>query len=165
MPTRFSIFQICFVQGRGRRRRYPTVLTSLPKSGRGSELRKQRGPTLRSRSQTQSPGLLARPVLIVIPVGGPRRAPNASTGSVGDRALDDDIDSSTHRRRRRALEEINSVNSNSRAQSFLPRYKLLAKVLCKLTRALVSQMYRTPLRGDFRMTTRYQSLRTPKVLL
>ncbi|XP_048623924.1 uncharacterized protein LOC125592641 [Brassica napus] len=114
-------------RGRGRRRRYPTVLTSLPKSGRGSELRKQRGPTLRSRSQTQSPGLLARPVLIVIPVGGPRRAPNASTGSVGDRALDDDIDSSTHRRRRRALEEINSVNSNSRAQSFLPRYKLLAK--------------------------------------
>ncbi|KAF3569557.1 hypothetical protein DY000_02016186 [Brassica cretica] len=114
--------------GRGRRRRYPTVLTSLPKSGRGSELRKQRGPTLRSRSQTQSPGLLARPVLIVIPVGGARRAPNASTGSVGDRALDDDIDSSTHRRRRRALKEINSVNSNSRARSFLPRYELLAKV-------------------------------------
>ena len=85
MPTRFSIFQICFVQGRGRRRRYPTVLTSLPKSGRGSELRKQRGPTLRSRSQTQSPGLLARPVLVAVPAGGVQRVPNASTGSVSDR--------------------------------------------------------------------------------
>ncbi|KAF3534257.1 hypothetical protein DY000_02040044 [Brassica cretica] len=82
--ARPSIPQICFVQGRGRRRRYPIVLKSPPK-----------------------------PVSIAVPVGGARRAPNTSAGSVGDRALDDDVDSSTHRRRRRALEEINSVSSNS----------------------------------------------------
>ena len=54
----------------------------------------RRGPTLRSRSQAQSPGLLARPVSIAVPVGGVRRAPNTSAGSIGDRALDDDVDSS-----------------------------------------------------------------------
>ena len=59
----------------------------------------RRGPTLRSRSQAQSPGLLARPVSIAIPVGGARRAPDSSVGSAGDRALNDDVDSSTHRRR------------------------------------------------------------------
>ena len=72
----------------------------------------RRGPTLRSRSLAQSPGLLARSVSIAISVGGVRRVPNASIGFVGDRALDDDFDSSTHRRRRRALEEINSVSLN-----------------------------------------------------
>ncbi|KAF3599470.1 hypothetical protein F2Q69_00035503 [Brassica cretica] len=72
----------------------------------------RRGPTLRSRSQAQSPGLMARSVSIAISVGGARRVPNASIGFVGDRALDDDFDSSTHQRRRRALEEINSVSSN-----------------------------------------------------
>ncbi|WZZ27238.1 hypothetical protein YC2023_010639 [Brassica napus] len=45
----------------------------------------------------QSLGLLARPVSIAVPVGGARRAPNTSAGSVGDRALDDDVHSSTHR--------------------------------------------------------------------
>ncbi|KAF2616759.1 hypothetical protein F2Q68_00039914 [Brassica cretica] len=76
---------------RGRRRRYSIVLTSPPK-----------------------------PVSIAVPVGGARRAPNTSAGSVGDQALDDDVDSSTHRRQRRALEEINSVSSNS-PSSGLPR--------------------------------------------
>ncbi|KAF2574904.1 hypothetical protein F2Q70_00004566 [Brassica cretica] len=46
----------------------------------------RRGPTIRSRSQAQSPGLLARPVSIAIPMGGARS---------------------------RALEEINFVSSNS----------------------------------------------------
>ncbi|KAH0897496.1 hypothetical protein HID58_047064 [Brassica napus] len=91
--------------GGGRRRCYPTVLTSLPRSGRG--------PILRSRLRTQSPYLLVRPVSIAVPVCGAQRAPNTSTGSVGDRALDDEIDSPTHQRRRRSLEEINSVSSNS----------------------------------------------------
>ncbi|KAF3513955.1 hypothetical protein F2Q69_00001595 [Brassica cretica] len=59
----------------------------------------RRGPTLRSRSQAQSPGLLARPVSIAVPVGGARRAPDTSVGSAGDRALNDDVNSSTHRRR------------------------------------------------------------------
>ncbi|KAF3566457.1 hypothetical protein DY000_02015944 [Brassica cretica] len=68
------------------------------------------------------------PVSIAVPVGGARRAPNASTGSVGDQALNDDIDSSTHRRRRRSLEEINSVNSNSPSSELPPPYELLAKV-------------------------------------
>ncbi|KAF3539402.1 hypothetical protein F2Q69_00020375 [Brassica cretica] len=63
----------------GRRRCYPTVLTSLLRSGRGP----------------------------------PLREPNTSTGSVGDRALDDEIDSPTHQSQRRALKEINSVSSNS----------------------------------------------------
>ncbi|KAF2541225.1 hypothetical protein F2Q68_00029535 [Brassica cretica] len=58
----------------------------------------QRGPTLRSRSQTQSPDLLARPVSVVVPAGRVQRAPNVSTGSVGDQALNDEIDSPTHRR-------------------------------------------------------------------
>ncbi|KAH0889447.1 hypothetical protein HID58_051876, partial [Brassica napus] len=71
------------------------------------------GPTLRSRSQAQSLGLLATLVSIAVPVGGARRAPDASAGSAGDRALDDNVASSTHRRRLQALEEINSVSSNS----------------------------------------------------
>ncbi|XP_013623915.1 uncharacterized protein LOC106383880 [Brassica napus] len=67
------------------------------------------GPTLRSRSQAQSLGLLATLVSIAVPVGGARRAPDASAGSAGDRALDDNVASSTHRRRLQALEEINSI--------------------------------------------------------
>ncbi|KAF3539404.1 hypothetical protein F2Q69_00020373 [Brassica cretica] len=73
----------------------------------------RRGPTLRSRSQTQSPGLLVRPVSIAVPVGGAQRAPNTSFGYVSDRSLDDEIDSPTHQRRRRALEEINSVDPSA----------------------------------------------------
>ena len=55
----------------------------------------RRGPTLRSKSKAQSPGFLARHVLIAVPVGeGQRRMSNTSVGSAGDRALDDDVDSS-----------------------------------------------------------------------
>ncbi|KAH0859217.1 hypothetical protein HID58_087478 [Brassica napus] len=92
-------------------------------SGVGSLERAQkarRGPTLRSRSQAQSPGLIARPVSMAVPVGGTRRVPNTSAISVGDRALDDDVESSTHRHRRRALEEINSVSSNSPSSGLPP---------------------------------------------
>ncbi|KAF2534827.1 hypothetical protein F2Q70_00029768 [Brassica cretica] len=52
------------------------------------------------------------PVSIAVPVGGARKTPNTSASSVGDRALNDDIDSSTHRCRRRALEDIHSVSLN-----------------------------------------------------
>ncbi|KAG5393254.1 hypothetical protein IGI04_023217, partial [Brassica rapa subsp. trilocularis] len=83
---------------RDKRAREKEVLPDRPdeSSEVGSLERAQktrRGPTLRSRSQTQSPGLLARPVSIAIPVGGARRAPNTSSGSLGDQALDDEIDS------------------------------------------------------------------------
>ncbi|KAL0753031.1 hypothetical protein Bca101_090699 [Brassica carinata] len=71
----------------------------------------QRGRVLRPRSQAQSPGLLARPVSVVIPSGGAREAPDTSASSAGDRALNDEIDSSSHRSRRWVLEEINSVTS------------------------------------------------------
>ena len=47
----------------------------------------QRGPTLRSRSQTQSPGLWARPVSVVVPDGRVQRAPNVSTGFLVIRLL------------------------------------------------------------------------------
>ncbi|KAF3523947.1 hypothetical protein F2Q69_00047903 [Brassica cretica] len=84
--------------GKGRRNKRAREKEALPdhpdeSSEVGSLERAQkarRGPTLRSRSQAQSPGLLARPVSIAVPVGGVRRAPNTSAGSIGDRALDDD---------------------------------------------------------------------------
>ncbi|XP_013630145.1 PREDICTED: uncharacterized protein LOC106335987 [Brassica oleracea var. oleracea] len=41
----------------------------------------QRGPVLRSRSQAQSPGLLARPVSVAIPAGGTRKASDNSAFS------------------------------------------------------------------------------------
>ncbi|XP_009115868.1 uncharacterized protein LOC103841107 [Brassica rapa] len=89
----------------------------------------RRGPTLRSRLQAQSPGLLARHVSIAVPVGGVRKATNASTGSVGDRALDADVDSSTHRHRhqRRALEEINYVSFNSPCSGLPPPLRASAE--------------------------------------
>ncbi|KAF2547433.1 hypothetical protein F2Q70_00021155 [Brassica cretica] len=70
----------------------------------------RRGPTLISRLQAQSSGLMARPVSIASTVGGTRRAPNTSAGSVGDRALDDDVDSSTHRHRRRFIDSPTSTS-------------------------------------------------------
>ncbi|KAH0903197.1 hypothetical protein HID58_042700 [Brassica napus] len=88
----------------------------------------RRGPTLRSRSQAQSPGLLARPVSIAISVGGAQRVPNTSIGFVCDRALDNDFDSSTHRRRRRALEEINSVSSNFPSSGLPPLLRASGEV-------------------------------------
>ncbi|KAH0878732.1 hypothetical protein HID58_066126, partial [Brassica napus] len=72
----------------------------------------RRGPTLLSRLQAQSSGLMARPVSIASTVGGTRRAPNTSAGSVGDGALDDDVDSSTQRHRLTDIDEINYVSSN-----------------------------------------------------
>ncbi|KAF3541155.1 hypothetical protein F2Q69_00020968 [Brassica cretica] len=53
-----------------------------------------RGWVLRLSSQAQSPGLPARPVSVVIPSGGAHKAPDTSASSAGDRALDDEIDSS-----------------------------------------------------------------------
>ena len=55
-----------------------------------------------------------------VPAGGVQRASNASSGSVGDQALTDEIDSPTHRRRFRACEEINCVSSNSPSSELPP---------------------------------------------
>ncbi|KAF2606566.1 hypothetical protein F2Q68_00044977 [Brassica cretica] len=80
----------------------------------------QRGPVLRSRSQAPFPGLLARPVSIAIPAGGTRKASDNSASSAGDRALNDVVDSLTHRRRRRVMEEINTVTSGSSSSRLPP---------------------------------------------
>ncbi|KAF3591442.1 hypothetical protein DY000_02023633 [Brassica cretica] len=80
----------------------------------------QQGQVLRPRSHAQSPGLLARPVSVAIPSGGAREAPDTSASSAGDRALNDEIDSSSHQSRRRVLEEINSVTSGSSSPRISP---------------------------------------------
>ncbi|KAF2563853.1 hypothetical protein F2Q70_00017969 [Brassica cretica] len=72
-----------------------------------------RGRVLRPRLQAQSPGLPARPVSVVIPSSGARKAPDTSASYAGDRALNDEIDSSSRQSRRRVLEGINSVTSGS----------------------------------------------------
>ncbi|KAF3500918.1 hypothetical protein F2Q69_00042491 [Brassica cretica] len=87
----------------------------------------QRTPVLRSRSQAQSPGLLARPVLIAVPAGGNRMASDNSAISAGDRALNDEVDSLTHRRRRRVLEEINTVTSGFSSLGLPPPLLFLVK--------------------------------------
>ncbi|KAF2556544.1 hypothetical protein F2Q68_00016134 [Brassica cretica] len=80
----------------------------------------QRGRVLRPRSQVQSPCLLARPVSVAIPSGGAREALDTSASSASDRALNDEIDSSSHRSRRRVLEEINSVPPGSSSPRLSP---------------------------------------------
>lgn len=50
---------------------------------------------LRTRSQPQSPGLLARPVSIAVPATGKQAILIVSAGSVGNRG-EDDVDSGTH---------------------------------------------------------------------
>ena len=97
---RVAQFPKFYLSGR-RRKRYPIVLASLPKLGHWNELRKPDvdQPLGHDRRLNQSPGLLARPVSIAVPVGGARRAPDTSVSSAGDRALNDDVNSSTHRRR------------------------------------------------------------------
>ena len=67
----------------------------------------------RLRSYAQSPGLPARPVLVVIPSGGARKSRSTLASFAGDRAFDDEIDSSSRRSRHRVLEEINTVTSGS----------------------------------------------------
>ncbi|WZZ77933.1 hypothetical protein YC2023_098505 [Brassica napus] len=80
----------------------------------------QRRPVLRSRSQAQSPGLLARSVSIAIRAGGTRKASDNSASSAGDRALNDEVDSLTHRRQCRVLEEINTVTLGSSSSGLPP---------------------------------------------
>ncbi|KAH0868596.1 hypothetical protein HID58_075618 [Brassica napus] len=87
--------------------------SELGKSSRGRSL-------YRGRMHAQSPGLLARPVSVAIPSGGAREAPYTSVSSAGDRAINDEIDSSSHRSRRRVLEEINSVTSGSSSPRISP---------------------------------------------
>ncbi|KAF3527275.1 hypothetical protein DY000_02037505 [Brassica cretica] len=60
------------------------------------------------------------------PLGrGHRRAPNASTGSVGDQALNDEIDSLTHWRRRRAHKGTNSMSLKSPSSGLPPPLRVL----------------------------------------
>lgn len=67
---------------------------------------------LRSRSQTQSPGVMARPVSITIPTDGTQAVPNTSTGSTGDRHLDY-VNFETPWARLRVLGDINSIDLDS----------------------------------------------------
>ena len=119
----------------------------------------QRTPVLRSRPQAQSPGLLARPVLIAVPAGGNRMASDNSAISAGDRALNDEVDSLTHRRRRRVLEEINTVISGSSSSGLPPPLLFLVKVLRGLTPVPVFRACPKPLRGRFHTIMRFLSLR------
>lgn len=70
-------------------------------------------PVLRSRSQVQSPGLMDKPVSIAVPADKNRTTPNASAGLVRDQPRCYDVDSSTHRVRRRVLEDVVSTNLDS----------------------------------------------------
>ncbi|XP_013617530.1 PREDICTED: uncharacterized protein LOC106324049 [Brassica oleracea var. oleracea] len=80
----------------------------------------QRGRVFIPRSQVQSSGLLARSVSVAIPSCGALEAPDTSVSFAGDRALNDEIDSSSHRSRRQVLEEINSVTSGSLSPRLSP---------------------------------------------
>ncbi|KAF3539820.1 hypothetical protein F2Q69_00022333 [Brassica cretica] len=80
----------------------------------------QRGRVFIPRSQVQSSGLLARSVSVAIPSCGALEAPDTSVSFAGDRALNDEIDSSSHRSRRQVLEEINSVTSGSSGPRLSP---------------------------------------------
>ncbi|KAF3509704.1 hypothetical protein F2Q69_00006917 [Brassica cretica] len=46
----------------------------------------RRGPVQRSRPHAQSPGLMVRPISIVVPADGARVTPNISAGLIGDRS-------------------------------------------------------------------------------
>ncbi|KAG2252128.1 hypothetical protein Bca52824_082264 [Brassica carinata] len=63
---------------------------------------------------------LLRPVSIAIPAGGTCKASDNSASSAGDRTLNDEVDSLTHRRRRRVMEEINTVTSGSSSSRLPP---------------------------------------------
>ncbi|KAL0805595.1 hypothetical protein Bca101_098086 [Brassica carinata] len=60
------------------------------------------------------------PVSIAIPAGGTCKASDNSASSAGDRTLNDEVDSLTHRRRRRVMEEINTVTSGSSSSRLPP---------------------------------------------
>lgn len=70
-------------------------------------------PVLRSRSQVQSPGLMDKPVSIAVPAAKNRTTPNVSAGLVRDQPRCYDVGSSTHRVRRRVLEDVVSTNLDS----------------------------------------------------
>ncbi|KAH0879280.1 hypothetical protein HID58_066674 [Brassica napus] len=99
------------------------VVPIRPKKGRGNKRKKEKEVLLDrpdESSEAQSPGLLARPVSIAILAGGTRKASDNSASSAGDRVLNDEVDSLTHRRRRRVLEEINTVTSGSSSSGLPP---------------------------------------------
>ncbi|KAH0880583.1 hypothetical protein HID58_067977 [Brassica napus] len=82
---------------------------------------------LRFRSHALSPGLPARPVSVVIPSGGAHKSRNTSASFAGDRAFDDEIDSSSRRSRHRVLEEINTVTSGSSNPRLSPSLRASGK--------------------------------------
>ncbi|KAF3590881.1 hypothetical protein DY000_02024750 [Brassica cretica] len=87
-----------------------------PKRGRGTKRKKEKEGLLDRPDESSEAG----PVSVAIPSGGAREAPDTSASSAGDRALNDEIDSSSHRSRRRVLEEINSVTSGSSSPRLSP---------------------------------------------
>ncbi|KAH0862628.1 hypothetical protein HID58_079839, partial [Brassica napus] len=98
----FDQGRVVVTKERGRRRRYPIILTSPQTLGPWTKLRKLGAGRLLGRSRRLS--------LLVLWLGR-CRSPFLLVRAKGP--LDDDVDSSTHRRRRRAIENINSVISNS----------------------------------------------------
>ncbi|KAH0859114.1 hypothetical protein HID58_087375 [Brassica napus] len=76
-----------------------------PKRGRGTKRKKDEEVLLDRPDQSSEAG----PVSVAIPSGGTRKAPDTLASSAGDRALNDEIDSSSRQSQRRVLEEINSV--------------------------------------------------------
>ena len=119
MFARPSIPQICFVKGKGRRRRYPIVLTSPLKSGRWNELRKLDADRLLDRGRRLS--------LLVFWLGR-CRSPFPWVGLEGRRPLQPVLSviellmtTSIHRfTDADVLEEINSVSSNSPGSGLPP---------------------------------------------
>ncbi|XP_048599731.1 uncharacterized protein LOC125579878 [Brassica napus] len=94
--------------GRGRRdtrvreqKAFPDRADASSVAGSSERARKAlRGPMLRSRSQAQFPGLMAKPVSIAVPADRNWTTPNAPAGSVGGQPHGDDVGSTTHRIRR-----------------------------------------------------------------
>ncbi|KAG2296619.1 hypothetical protein Bca52824_043288 [Brassica carinata] len=82
----------------------------------------------------------AGPVSIAVPVGGARRAPDASAGCA----------------------EINSVSSNSPSSGLPLPLRASGEGNSKVVPSACLPDAKRPLRGDFCTTMRYQSLRTPR---
>ncbi|KAF3513822.1 hypothetical protein F2Q69_00005376 [Brassica cretica] len=124
----------------------------------------QRGRVLRPRSQAQSPGLLVRPVSVAIPSGGAREAPDTSVSSAGDRALNDEIDSSSNRSRRRVLEEINSVTSGSSSPRLSPLLRASGGCTSRVNPGVLPSSMPKAFSWSFEYDSEVLILRTPTPL-
>ncbi|KAF2551601.1 hypothetical protein F2Q68_00035931 [Brassica cretica] len=100
-----------------------------PKRGRGTKGKKEKEVLLDRPDKSSEAG----PVSVSIPSGGAREAPDTSASSAGDRALNDKIDSSSHRSRRRVLEEINSVTPGPSSPRLSPPLRASGEgIWCKV---------------------------------